>query len=87
MSIAEMAERIQNLDADTPLKMVIVDQFIAEPDYEACTPIQNNVWRGDDPDRMPFIPNADDPTFDAIGHTSFYGSLSWQEDTYDPNRM
>jgi hypothetical protein len=67
-----------------PLQVVHVELLEPHRSYEYCTPISRNIFRGDDDDMMPFIPYADDPTFDHVDHTLCYGSFAWQDD-YDPD--
>lgn len=45
--------------------------------YESCTPTSRNIFRGDDPGSMPFIPFADDPSFDHVRHTRRYSDFAW----------
>lgn len=68
------------------ISLQVVHAELLEPhkSYEYCTPISRNIFRGDDDDMMPFIPFADDPTFDHVDHTLCYGSFAWQDD-YDPD--
>lgn len=68
------------------ISLQVVHAKLLEPhkSYEYCTPISRNIFRGDDDDMMPFIPYADDPTFDHVDHTLCYGSFAWQDD-YDPD--
>lgn len=68
------------------ISLQVVHAELLEPhrSYEYCTPISRNIFRGDDDDVMPFIPYADDPTFDHVDHTLCYGSFAWQDD-YDPD--
>ncbi|KAG1905918.1 uncharacterized protein F5891DRAFT_942630 [Suillus fuscotomentosus] len=67
------------------LQVVHAELFEPHKPYEYCTPISRNIFRGDDDDMMPFIPYADDPTFDHVDHTLCYGSFAWQDDDYDPD--
>lgn len=67
------------------LQVIHAQAFEPHAPYEYCAPISRNVFKGDDDDRMAFIPFADDETFDHVDHSLFYGSLAWQED-YDPDR-
>lgn len=68
----------------TSLQVVHTELLEPHKSYEYCTPISRNIFRGDDDDMMPFIPYADDPTFDHVDHTLCYGSFAWQDD-YDPD--
>ncbi|KAE9398446.1 SET domain-containing protein [Gymnopus androsaceus JB14] len=51
--------------------------FKPAPSFDSCTPISNNQFTGDDPNDMPFIPLADDPSFDWKTHCEKYKSFSW----------
>lgn len=55
------------------------------PQYEACTPLDQNILLGDDPAAMAFLPFADDPSFDQMSYFDEYEYLSWQCTTRDPN--
>lgn len=57
------------------------------PQYEACTPLDQNMLLGDDPAAMAFLPFADDPSFDQMSYFDEYEDLSWQRATRDPNCM
>ncbi len=49
------------------------------PIYESCTPINANILHGDDPNYLPFIPFAEDPTFDYRDYMYDHKGLAWQE--------
>lgn len=66
------------------LQVIRAPAFEPHAPYESCAPISRNVFKGDDDDRMAFIPFADDETFDHVDHSLWYDSLAWQED-YDPD--
>ncbi|KZT18932.1 SET domain-containing protein [Neolentinus lepideus HHB14362 ss-1] len=53
--------------------------------YESNTPSLRNMFHGDDPDNMPFMPFADDPSFDGGEHQRHYKTLSWQNVLFDPD--
>lgn len=55
------------------------------PQYESCAPVRRNIMHGDDSDHMPFIPLADDPTFDIVEHTEEYRYFEWQTADCDPD--
>ncbi|EIW52185.1 SET domain-containing protein [Trametes versicolor FP-101664 SS1] len=55
------------------------------PAYESCAPLQQNILHGDDPNFMPFLPYADEPTFDSADHALEYKALAWQENYRDPD--
>ncbi|KAH7888330.1 SET domain-containing protein [Phlebopus sp. FC_14] len=67
---------LDTYDISTPLS--------PHPPYEFCAPVARNLFKGDDDDNMPFIPYADDPSFDQVDHTRCYDSFSWQNDV-DPD--
>ena len=50
------------------------------PPYESCTPITDNVWKGDDSDVMSFVPFSDEPAFDHEDCQADYLELDWQRD-------
>lgn len=52
--------------------------------YESTTPSSRNIFQGDDPDDMAFLPFPDDPSFNAVAHQECYATLSWQ-DQVDPD--
>jgi histone-lysine N-methyltransferase EZH2 len=56
------------------------------PSYESCTPVSRNIMVGDDSDYMPFIPNADDPTYDNSFDIAEHKYFAWQQpDTVEPD--
>ncbi|KAJ7484132.1 hypothetical protein FB451DRAFT_1028361 [Mycena latifolia] len=55
------------------------------PAHEHCTQIARNIFQGDDPHDLPFIPFADDPTFDQAKYLEEYEAFSWEEPTVDPD--
>ncbi|KAH9895569.1 hypothetical protein C8Q73DRAFT_688489 [Cubamyces lactineus] len=57
------------------------------PPYESCTPITHNILHGDDSNFMPFIPLADDPTFDHRDHVCEYKAFAWQQAYRDPETL
>ncbi|KAI0350799.1 SET domain-containing protein [Trametes cingulata] len=59
----------------------------AYPVYESCAPASQNILHGDDPNYMPFVPHADDPTFDHEDHVLEYKGLAWQESYRDPDTL
>lgn len=63
---------------------IIVDQTLrSHPPYESCTPIARNLMVGDDPDDLPFIPFADDPTYNFLSDIEEYSCFRWQEPFID----
>ncbi|KAH7913721.1 SET domain-containing protein [Hygrophoropsis aurantiaca] len=46
--------------------------------YESCSPLSRTVFKGDDADKMAFIPYVDDEHFDFLDHTLCYESFAWQ---------
>ncbi|KAF7342324.1 Pre-mRNA splicing factor [Mycena venus] len=63
----------------------IVDAFPAVTEHEHCTPAVRNIFHGDDPDYLPFMPFADDPTFDHARYLEAYKGVSWQTPGVDPD--
>ncbi|KAI8977707.1 hypothetical protein BD414DRAFT_524347 [Trametes punicea] len=57
------------------------------PAYESCTPIGQNILHGDDSNFMPFVPLADDPSFDHEDHVLEYRGLAWQEPYRDSDTL
>lgn len=53
--------------------------------YESCAPISRNIFHGDDPSDMPFMPYADDPTFDHSAYNEEYDAFAWQTRQMDPD--
>lgn len=61
-------------------------RFIKQyPAYECCTSTSRSVMVGDDPNYMPFLPFADDPTFNHQDLMDEYKFFSWQRPNQDPN--
>ncbi|KAJ7914045.1 hypothetical protein B0H13DRAFT_1712227 [Mycena leptocephala] len=63
----------------------VADTFSALPAYEYCTPTVRNIFQGDDPHDMPFVPFADDPTFNHARYLEEYRSFSWRTSALDPD--
>ncbi|KAJ6479302.1 hypothetical protein C8R47DRAFT_983573 [Mycena vitilis] len=61
------------------------DSFPPLPAYEYWTPSARNIFHGDDPDDLPYIPFADDPTFDHAKFLREYSTFSWDEPPVDPD--
>lgn len=61
------------------------DIFVESPRYEMCSSIQQNILLGDEPDTAPFLPYADDPSFDHEEYLKDFSDLSWER-SYDPSR-
>ncbi len=57
----------------------------AYPIYEVCTPVARNIMLVDDPDLMPFLPLADDPTFVHVEFMADHKGVRWQEPAQDPD--
>jgi histone-lysine N-methyltransferase EZH2 len=67
---------------------VILDQPVhPHPPYESCTPISRNLMVGDDPDDLPFIPFADDPTYDYNLVIEEHSYCRWHQPYLDPDSM
>ena len=56
------------------------------PSYESCTPVSRSILHGDDPHAMPFLPFADDPSFDPTDYVLDHKRLAWQEGSRDTDR-
>ncbi|KAJ3548227.1 hypothetical protein NMY22_g1340 [Coprinellus aureogranulatus] len=67
-----------------PVNVYAGAEFLPHPAYEICTPASRNIKVGDDPDQMPYLPFADDPTFDYGPYNNEHGYLSWQHEHLDP---
>ncbi|KAF7342541.1 Pre-mRNA splicing factor [Mycena sanguinolenta] len=63
----------------------IFDAFPVPPPYEYCTPTDRNIFLGDDPSYMPFLPFRDDPTFDQARYANEYKGYSWEKPFIDPD--
>ncbi|KAJ3781963.1 SET domain-containing protein [Lentinula aff. detonsa] len=57
--------------------------FKPTPSYDSCTPVSDNHFTGDDSSDMPFIPLADDPSFDWKEYCEQYKSFAWQNELFD----
>ncbi|TBU37894.1 SET domain-containing protein [Dichomitus squalens] len=64
------------VDADTTTITMTLTPY---PPYESCTPASRNILHGDDPNYLPFVPFADDPTFDPTEYVYDHKGLAWQE--------
>jgi hypothetical protein len=83
-----VATRLQADFAFTSVALRMPQETFPSPQYEACTPLDQNIYLGDDSSDMPFLPFADDPRFsDWKSHSDEYKTLSWQNMIRDPNRM
>ncbi|KAI0062809.1 SET domain-containing protein [Artomyces pyxidatus] len=71
--------------AVAPLRSTQVVDIQPHAPYEACAPATRNIFVGDDPDHMPFIPFEDDPTFDRDSHMEMYRHLAWQTLMHNPD--
>ncbi|OBZ77416.1 Histone-lysine N-methyltransferase EZH1 [Grifola frondosa] len=92
--LQELQFTVNDFDANDTSSSLFVEESVAMSNfrpppnrYESCTPISCNILHGDDPNDMPFVPFADDPTFDAKEHVLEYKSLSWQRGLRDPNLL
>ncbi|TFY52764.1 hypothetical protein EVG20_g10413 [Dentipellis fragilis] len=54
--------------------------LIPEPysEHESCAPITRSLFTGDDANDIPFVPFADDPSFDHLQHLAHHKRLKWQ---------
>ncbi|KAJ7747839.1 hypothetical protein B0H16DRAFT_1850398, partial [Mycena metata] len=53
--------------------------------HEYCTPATRNISQGDDPNDLPFIPFADDPSFDHASYLHAFARYSWERPVADPD--
>ncbi|OSX63734.1 hypothetical protein POSPLADRAFT_1045952 [Postia placenta MAD-698-R-SB12] len=58
--------------------LMTLDAFVSCEAFEACAPLSCNVFHGDDPEDMTFVPFADDPAFNVQDHLEEYKTFSWQ---------
>lgn len=74
---------VHNFDTGRTEQISCETEILVEPippcmPYESCAPMSQNLHVGDDSSEMPFIPLADDPTFDVHTHLKEYTSFAWQ---------
>ncbi|KAI0070648.1 SET domain-containing protein [Panus rudis PR-1116 ss-1] len=55
------------------------------PAYESCTPAPSNIWRGDDPSEMTFMPLADEPSFKFTKYAKKHDFFAWQSSCDEPD--
>ena len=53
------------------------------PQYEAVTPSQSCIMKGDDPDQLLFLPYPESSELDIIGFMDLHSGLAWQDDHTD----
>ncbi|THV03667.1 SET domain-containing protein, partial [Dendrothele bispora CBS 962.96] len=63
---------------DTRCITVPVPFCARSPDYECCAPTAMSVLVEDDSHYMPFVPFADDPSFDFKSHVEQYKYIAWE---------
>ncbi|KAG9217899.1 hypothetical protein CCMSSC00406_0005269 [Pleurotus cornucopiae] len=75
----------------------VLADFDAAPLYESCTPLNGNVYVGDDPDVMPFLPFGEEDwdgsplpgglrkRFSFEDYIGEYGQLAWMSEFDDPD--
>ncbi|KDQ24038.1 hypothetical protein PLEOSDRAFT_170822 [Pleurotus ostreatus PC15] len=75
----------------------VLADFDAGPQYESCTPLNGNVYVGDDPDVMPFLPFGEEDwdgyplpdggrkRFAYEGYIGEYSELAWMSAFDDPD--
>ncbi|KAJ7758167.1 hypothetical protein DFH07DRAFT_818963 [Mycena maculata] len=90
-STSTTLESIQSYDYESgimehiPAQVIrFEDLFLPLPAHEYCTPTNRNIFQGDDPSELPFIPFADDPTFDHAEYLKEYHKFSWHS-AIDPD--
>lgn len=69
-----------------PHTIILEAPFEPPPSYDSCNPVSNNHFTGDDASHMPFLPLADDPSFDWKGYCVNYKYFAWQTKFFDSNR-
>ncbi|KAJ7200847.1 hypothetical protein GGX14DRAFT_524739 [Mycena pura] len=91
-SSATTLEQLETYDYETgttwltPIhKTHVTVAFPPCPEYEYCTPTDRNIYHGDDPSDMPFIPFHDDPSFNLSQYLEHYDSFSWDTPPLDPD--
>jgi len=69
------------------LVLTVFPPFPPYPSYNACTPISRSIMVGDDSDKLPFIPFADDPTYDYRLDIENHSYFAWPNltRTQDPD--
>lgn len=68
-----------------PVKVISVQNHLpAASPYESSPLTTRNIFTGDDSNDLPFIPFADDKTFDHDSHALRHKRFAWDHD-YDPN--
>jgi hypothetical protein len=81
-------------DIDSPVESTlsvesinVVPQLEPCPPYEMCTPARRNIHVGDDFEEMPFLPFADDPSFDpsSLIDLDEFKVFEWQLPGRDPD--
>jgi histone-lysine N-methyltransferase EZH2 len=70
---------------ETKALVLNADPFPPYPSYNACAPISRNITVGDDPDKLPFIPFADDPDYDYDLDIEHHSYFAWPNLTQDPD--
>ena len=55
-------------------------KYAPTPPYESCAPTRRQILRGDDPPEMPFVPYADEPSFDIDAYADDHDAFAWQVD-------
>lgn len=64
------------------LNHVLPESVVVPTDpYESCLPAYRQILYGDDPDDMPFLPYADDTSFNSAGYIAEHNRFAWQ--TYE----
>ncbi|KIY44821.1 SET domain-containing protein, partial [Fistulina hepatica ATCC 64428] len=61
-------------------------EFEPLPPYDSCRSVIRNDFHGDDPEPMPFLPYADDPSFNIPEYVDVYARMRWcDEPLSDPD--
>ncbi|OCH87565.1 SET domain-containing protein [Obba rivulosa] len=80
------ADGAPTVETLVPTVYQVTDALGACPPYESCAPIDVNIFHGDDPEEMAFVPMADDDTFPRGAFLEQHESLAWQAPRFDPNQ-
>ena len=49
--------------------------------YESCSPTDRSIFVGDDADELPFLPFADDPSFNVKNYCEQFTAFAWEKDS------
>ena len=70
-----------------PVPLTLPPNFLPHPPYESCTPsVQSITPRENDSGSVPFVPYADDPTWDVEAYLHHFAKFDWEK-LVDPDGM